>query len=115
MIRLSAAPQTLIFRIAIGYFSVNCFLNPAAKMLAQKLFHGAIKIEAVLFIGKAMHFACFYHVRYFDPSSFQGFYHLIRFRLVYARIVGTLGNQQRDFNVLSMENRRRSLRRKLIP
>src|SRR5688500_10860493 len=85
---------------------VTDFLDSSAQMFAQKLFHGAIKLETVLFIRKAVAFIVFYNVGYFDPSGLEGRYHLIRFAFVYTRIVSSLSDQQGNFDLVSVENRR---------
>ena len=76
-------------------------------MLAEKLFHRAVKLEAVFFIREAVSFVGLYDVRHFDAAGLKRLYHLIRFRFVYARIVRALRNQQRNLDVLTVENRRR--------
>src|SRR5215204_3717591 len=82
------------------------FLDSSAKMLTKKLFHRAVKLEAVFFVAEAVSFVGFDDVRHFDAAFLQRLDHLVRLRFVYAWIVGALRDQERDLDFVTMENRR---------
>ena len=46
-------------KINLSSFRLTSLFHLAAQMLAQKLFHGPVKIEAVLFVMEAMAFVIF--------------------------------------------------------
>ena len=69
--RVAALPKVLWNPLLSG------FLDSSTQMLAQKILHGAVKLEAVLFVRKAVSFVGLYDVRYFDPSGLQRLNHLI--------------------------------------
>ena len=56
---------------------LTTLLNPTPEMLAEKLFHRAIKLKAVLLVREAMSFIRFDNVGDFDASGLQRLDHLI--------------------------------------
>ena len=53
------------------------FLDSATKVLAEKFFHRAVKLKAVLFIREAVSFVVLDDVRHFDAAFLQCLYHLV--------------------------------------
>jgi hypothetical protein len=64
----------------------------SAEMLAQKLFHGTIKIETILFVAESVPFVFFYDIFNFDTTFFESFDNNIGLFFLYPRIIGALSN-----------------------
>lgn len=76
------------------------------QMLVKKFLHGTVEVELILFIIESVSFIFLYHVFHFHTSFLQGFYHLVRFGFVDARVVCTLCDEQRSLDLVYMEYRR---------
>ena len=88
--------MTIIDKLSV---SLKCLF----QMLVKEFLHGTVEVELVLFIIESVSFIFFYHVFHFHPSFLQGFYHLVRFGFVDARVVCPLGDEQRSFDLVYME------------
>ncbi len=62
-----------------------------------------------------MPFIIFDHINNINTLFFQGFNDLVRFQFIHTGIIGPLSDEHRDFDLISMEKRRRSFQQIEIP
>ena len=87
--------------VTTGYSSIR-YLDVRLK----ETLYGAVEIEAIFLIGKAVTFVVFHHILHFDTAAAECGHHLVAFVLVDARIVGTLCNEKWATNGIGMQRRR---------
>ena len=74
-------------------------------MFIEELFHGSVKVEAVLFVPKAVAFVVLDHVGNLDSPLFKGLHYLVRLRFLYPGVVGSLSDEEGGLDFIHMENR----------
>ena len=69
----------------------------------EELFSGGVELEPILWFGKAMPFIWEEHIFVGNAFTLHGLYDLFRFRLFHARVVCSLRDEHRDFDLFDLE------------
>ena len=80
------------------------FRNPSPQVFSQKFFHSAVKFQAIYFVLETMPFVFFEDVNDIDSLFFEGSDDFIRFLLLHARVAAALSDEQRNLNLIRVEN-----------
>ena len=93
-----------------GYSSIR-YLDVRLK----ETLYGAVEIEAIFLIGKAVAFVVFHHILHFYTAAAECGYHLVAFVLVDARIVRPLCDEEWATNGIGVQRRRGGFELRAVP
>src|SRR5215212_6489837 len=90
------------------------FFGATSEMFCEKTFGGGVELEAVFGAGEAVAFVLEEQVFVVDAFLFHGGDELLRFGLLYARVVGALGDEHGNSDAVNEEEGRARLEELLL-